>query len=653
MACVPYAKATAQTHMRRPRYSGGLGERFFLSFPPRDPRRPAKPGRMSAASPPVRPSRVSVVSLNVLADSYAMQRDGRYSYIKAAHIRWEYRKGLLLAAVRRLDPDVLCLQEVDHYRDFWAESLVDLGYASHYTQRAGGKTDGCLMGWKKTRFELSRGAKGAPLVYDIDMNALARAAPKHQRFRFNRHNVGQVVFLSERVGTHRLVVCNCHLYWNPEYRDVKAQQTALLLRRLHHVLNGSGIGLNPAVILCGDFNSDPGSIVDRFIRTGNATLSRLSSGPFSPVQPAPSQKLLMADGNLDRVARWLRSVGVDTMMHEWPGEAGNQSRDSASCEALFKRAREAGRILVTRSKKLIKRRTCPQYIFVTESNHEKAFQQIAKLMQLRFESEKIFRRCTKCNGQFETVSPDRLKTIEGLPEGLRDGVDKATGKKLKFYICLEESCKQIYWWGSKSKSAADGFKRMLQETQRGQGGDIKVAQRGGDKKTDTDRKRKGNDAKKTPVDKIVPSRQGGGVVQQDAKDGKAGGDRAKTVAAATADEFAAEISNSVTLTHQVPLRTAFDADPNRNTTNVTDTFTGQIDHIYYSERALRCVAATAPAAAAGLDQGKSKVPPQPSAEWPSDHLPLCAVFEFVPPSKRLGPAADAKLMRKDAARALD
>ena len=116
------------------------------------------------------------------------------------------------------------------------------------------------------------------------------------------------------------------------------------------------------------------------------------------------------------------------MMHEWPGEAGNQSRDSASCEALFKRAREAGRILVTRSKKLIKRRTCPQYIFVTESNHEKAFQQIAKLMQLRFESEKIFRRCTKCNGQFETVSPDRLKTIEGLPEGLRDGVDKATGK---------------------------------------------------------------------------------------------------------------------------------------------------------------------------------------------------------------------------------
>ena len=145
----------------------------------------------------------------------------------------------------------------------------------------------------------------------------------------------------------------------------------------------------------------------------------------------------------------------------------------------------------------------------------------------------------------------------------------------------------------------------------------------------------------------------GGAVQQDAKDGKAGGDRAKTVAAATADEFAAEISNSVTLTHQVPLHTAFDADPNRNTTNVTDTFTGQIDHIYYSERALRCVAATAPAAAAGLDQGKSKVPPQPSAEWPSDHLPLCAVFEFVPPSKRLGPAADAKLMRKDAARALD
>ena len=87
----------------------------------------------------MRPSRVSVVSLNVLADSGAMQRDGRYSYIKAAHIRWEYRKGLLLAAVRRLDPDVLCLQEVDHYRDFWAESLVDPGATPRTTHRGRGQ----------------------------------------------------------------------------------------------------------------------------------------------------------------------------------------------------------------------------------------------------------------------------------------------------------------------------------------------------------------------------------------------------------------------------------------------------------------------------------------------------------------------------------
>jgi hypothetical protein len=102
----------------------------------------------------------------------------------------------------------------------------------------------------------------------------------------NRDHIG-VVCLFEAVATGtRLIVANTHLFWDPAFRDVKLVQTGLLCEQLERIAHefaaypprlpvpgahpppvytdGSSIPL----VLCGDFNSVPGSGVVDLLATG-------------------------------------------------------------------------------------------------------------------------------------------------------------------------------------------------------------------------------------------------------------------------------------------------------------------------------------------------------------------------------------------------
>lgn len=54
-----------------------------------------------------------------------------------ACLRWENRKKAILAQIQYLDPDIVCLQEVDHYKDFFLPELSKLGYNGHFKKRTG------------------------------------------------------------------------------------------------------------------------------------------------------------------------------------------------------------------------------------------------------------------------------------------------------------------------------------------------------------------------------------------------------------------------------------------------------------------------------------------------------------------------------------
>ncbi len=101
-----------------------------------------------------------------------------------------------------------------------------------------------------------------------------------------------------------------------------------------------------------------------------------------------------ADRMLARLARWLRLLGADTIF--------DPSIDGA---AMLRRARDEGRVLLSRDKRLC---TAPEVVFI-ESN---AFRdQIRQVFALHpFDPRKdAFTRCSRCNSPLRAVGREIVR----------------------------------------------------------------------------------------------------------------------------------------------------------------------------------------------------------------------------------------------------
>ena len=55
-----------------------------------------------------------------------------YEYCSNKALKWSHRRANLLAEVRQLNADIMCLQELDMFDDFWSGHLRLLGYTGVY-----------------------------------------------------------------------------------------------------------------------------------------------------------------------------------------------------------------------------------------------------------------------------------------------------------------------------------------------------------------------------------------------------------------------------------------------------------------------------------------------------------------------------------------
>lgn len=165
-------------------------------------------------------------------------------------MRWDSRRRLIIREIRHWDPDLVCLQEVDRFQDIVA-GMKTRGYEGIYQRRTGDTRDGCAIFWKSKRLRL--------LEEDsIDFS------------EFNlRNNVAQICVF-ELNGTHKLVLGNIHVLFNPKRGDVKLGQIRMLLEKANDLAEKwSGI----PVVLAGDFNSTPDSAIYKFLSAMKLNIS--------------------------------------------------------------------------------------------------------------------------------------------------------------------------------------------------------------------------------------------------------------------------------------------------------------------------------------------------------------------------------------------
>lgn len=231
----------------------------------------------------------TVLSYNILSDAYATSE--LYSYCPSWALSWTYRRQNLLREIVGYRADIICLQEVqsDHFEEFFSPELDKHGYQALFkrktTEMFGGNIhniDGCATFFRRDRFLHIK-------KYEVEFNKAAQSltdalVPSTQKknalSRLIQDNVALILVLEAKFTNHgidnpgkRQLVCvaNTHVNLHQELKDVKLWQVHTLLKGLEKIAASADIPM----IVCGDFNSVPGS----------APHSLLAMGKVDPLHP--------------------------------------------------------------------------------------------------------------------------------------------------------------------------------------------------------------------------------------------------------------------------------------------------------------------------------------------------------------------------------
>ncbi|GAA6064625.1 hypothetical protein JCM10212_006070 [Sporobolomyces blumeae] len=237
----------------------------------------------------------SLMCYNILCDRYATPQ--MYGYTPSWALSWEYRKELILQEVLLYGSDIICLQEVDteSYENYFSELLSAHDYDGVHYPKSRARTmsgdekrgvDGCATFFKNTKFALVE-----QQLIEFNQIAMRRPDFKKTEDMFNRvmtkDQIAVVTLLEHRASGARLIVANAHIHWDPEFRDVKLVQTAMLMDEVSKIANdfarlpsrlnlAEGYDKAPTysngtkipTIVCGDFNSSPMSGVYEYLSRG-------------------------------------------------------------------------------------------------------------------------------------------------------------------------------------------------------------------------------------------------------------------------------------------------------------------------------------------------------------------------------------------------
>ncbi|XP_068025705.1 protein angel homolog 2 isoform X2 [Melanerpes formicivorus] len=236
----------------------------------------------------------TVMSYNILSQNLLEDNSHLYKHCRQRLLTWTYRFPNILQEIKQLDADVLCLQEVqeDHYRAEIKSSLESLGYHCEYKMRTGRKPDGCAICFKTAKFSLISANPVEFFRHDIPL--------------LDRDNVGLVLLLQPRLhckANAAICVANTHLLYNPRRGDIKLTQLAMLLAEIASVAPQKDGTFCP-IIICGDFNSVPGSPLYSFIKEGKLNYEGLAIGKVSGQEQFPRGQRILS------IPIWPKKLGI-------------------------------------------------------------------------------------------------------------------------------------------------------------------------------------------------------------------------------------------------------------------------------------------------------------------------------------------------------
>eukprot|EP00924_Labyrinthula_sp_SR-Ha-C_P005128 maker-scaffold_1-snap-gene-22.59-mRNA-1 protein AED:0.06 eAED:0.06 QI:309/1/1/1/1/1/3/154/678 len=257
-------------------------------------------------------AKISILSYNILADIYTNKKG--YPYSPECLLNWKVRRKILEFQILEHQPDIICLQEVQHneYVSFFKpyfeyKNPYSVSYQTVYKMktrdsleetklRPSHRIDGCLTAYKASKFKEID-------VEFIEFNKLATAAfrnssehldvVKEKIKRLEHDNIGIILLLQSKK-THGFVcVVHTHLHWDPEYADVKLWQAMQLVDEVEKfrkkVCSRYNLTLSSLpILIAGDFNSTEDDHTIAFLKQSLKDLKKELPDPLAILPKAPN-----------------------------------------------------------------------------------------------------------------------------------------------------------------------------------------------------------------------------------------------------------------------------------------------------------------------------------------------------------------------------
>lgn len=262
-----------------------LGSYVRSSAPPSSSKRRfiQLPGAAGLSSQAEEPLIIRIQQYNVLADGLSALRPdlGGFSRASREVLDWESRRHRLLSEIKKYDADVITLQEVDHYYDFFLPEMNKLGYIGHFAPKptsacleVSGNNDGCAMFIRRSRMRVIS-CETTTLALSVANLEAGEIIEDEESLKL-QNQVGLITVCeficgrskwcseggdgdaAKKISPPPLIICTTHLKASKtstgeRYRQKGVQQILAEVNKIYQSLAVNG--RRPPVILTGDFNA--------------------------------------------------------------------------------------------------------------------------------------------------------------------------------------------------------------------------------------------------------------------------------------------------------------------------------------------------------------------------------------------------------------
>jgi uncharacterized protein with PIN domain len=146
-----------------------------------------------------------------------------------------------------------------------------------------------------------------------------------------------------------------------------------------------------------------------------------------------------AEKTLGKLSKWLRILGFDALYD--PEVNGGEFFDNV----------QAGRILLTRTRRVQEKHGSSRLIFIQANDPFDQLREVITALNLKFEDIRPFSRCIACNVPIEPVEKKSVRNR--VPDYVWDTQEN-------FQQCAR--CRKIYWPGSHTQRSMGRIQRLFE-----------------------------------------------------------------------------------------------------------------------------------------------------------------------------------------------